>query len=1035
MASQATLDRLSAEFDSPPEHIAAAVALIEEKASPAYIAHYRRAAVGNMNEDRLCAISERVQFLNEQEQRKTAILEQAKERGTLTAEFEQTVRSSVDQDFIDDLYQSIRPRRRTAAVQLEEKGLLPLVLAIQHRQLGELSLTDAAQQYVSAEQGLPDVEAVLDGVATILAERMSADPATRARCREELRRGVLRARVTNPGKGGAERYRQFFSFAEPIGRIPTGRMLALRRAEREGILELELGLEERRHRELLRTLHAPDLPAYPAAPKKRRSGRRKDSGDQPNEETPHQPDAESQDPAEAAVEENATTEVMAAEASQAEAVAVNSAGAAAAAEEATTSTGDEGAAPAAEEATTGTDGEGAAPAAEEATTGTDDEGAAPAADPDEPAAAEDAPTSAAESESAPTEPTSGEAPPEAADPKAPIQSLADLYTRAFDMAWTTGLRDACGRDVRRRIKEKADREAVRTYARNLRSQLLAPPLGEKKVLTIRTSSKTIWYSMVDEQGSIGKHGTLPMNQDTEREAALIQLKELIGEQQPAAVAVPHGRRQASTERLIEDLRNTIGAEEMPMVVPVDEAASAIFATSQAGRKALPSVEVGVRTGISLARRLQDPLRELLRMDFRSLGLGQTLDDVHQGMLRRELDSIAQSCVAEIGVDLNSCDASLLASVPSLNAELAKNILDHRKKLGGYQSRAQLAEVHGLSEQRVRHVAGFLRIHGGSQPLDQTALHPDDYPIAEAVADQKGCSTDELIGQELRDVQIDPLVHGDIDKGRIIGVLQTLRAAGSDPRGKLTATANAGVHTLADLHADMELRGRIANLTEFGAFVDLGIGQDGLVHISQIPGHRLRDPNQMLRVGEVVQVWVLHVDNQTRKISLSMHKPRHLAEGRPATLGERMDRGKRQSRQRSSGRGPGRGRREQEAGPDSQTFTRGARAPDSRRGQRRSAPVTAEGKPTGNREEGGDRPPRDRGARGPRGDRRGGDRGDRGDRGGRGGRGDRSPRVITVESEREVSETKGHKGELTSLSSLKSLLGKPPANEPSKKEGA
>ncbi len=869
MASDATLERLYAEFDSPQEHIAAAVALLDTGAPPAFVAFYRRWQTGNMAEERVQAIADRLHFLVDQEQRKQAIVQQARERGGNIDELQQSLVNCFDQDVLDDLYQSLRPRRRTSAMQMEEKGLQPLVLAIQHRQLGDAGLQGAAQQYVSAENGLSTPEEVLAGALLILSEKLVHDPATRTRCRDELRRGILHAVAVNPGKGGAERYQQFFDFQEPIGRIAAGRMLALRRAEREGILKLELGLPENQHREVLRSMHGQDLA--------------------------------------------------------------------------------------------------------EGTT------------------------------------------------------LRDFYDMVFDHAWQNGLREGCGRDVRRRLKEKADREAVRTYARNLRSQLLSPPLGHKKVLALRSSSKTIWLALLGEDGSVQQHKTLHSDSDEQRQAALAEVAALIEAEKPAAIALPHGKRQVGTEKFLEQLRAAAGQNTLPMLVPVDEAASAIFATSPTGRRAMPGVEVGVRTAISLGRRLQDPLRELLRMEFRTLGLGQTLDDVHQGMLTRELDAVVSACVAAVGVDLNTADADLLALVPGIGAERAKAILEHKKRIGGFQTRAQLAEVPGFDAPIVRHIAGFLTIYGGSEPLDRTEVHPDDYEIARAAAAKKGCTVEELFGKDLRDIDLDALTGPDLDRGRVIGVLQGLRAAGHDVRGELTATGNPGILTIADLRSDLELRGRVANLTEFGAFVDLGIGQDGLIHISQIPGYRLRDPNQMLRVGEVVQVWVAHVDLETRKISLTMHKPRHLQEGRQPTLGERLEQGQ-QRRER-----PAR-RRERE--PQQPVFSRAARAPETRRGRNRSSPLTPDGKPDAERfgpSESG-QPAAARHGGGDRGGRGGGERGgfggrDRGERGERRGRpGD--PRVITVDSEREVVEQKGPKGELTSLAGLRALLRKdPPSSDP------
>ena len=854
MATPATIDRLCAEFDSPPEHITAAVALFEDRATPAYLARFRRYALGNLPEDRLQAIAERLHTLNELEQRKQAILQQALERGRRTPELEAVLESTVDQDLIDDLYQSMRPRRRSVAMQMEEKGLSPLAMALQHRQLGEQSLQDVANGYVAADKGLETPEQVLEGALLILSDRIVHDANTRARFRAELRSGILRARAVNPDQQSNQpaRYQDMFGFAEPIGRIPANRMLALRRAEREGILQLELTLPDGRQRELLHELHGKDL--------------------------------------------------------------------------------------------------------------------------------------------------------------VPDTQLHEFFNLVFDHA-AQQLQEWCGKDVRRRLKEKADREAVRTYGRNLRAQLMAPPLGAKKVLSLRTSSKAVWAVLLAEDGSVAQHKTLPLDTDEQKQGALDWLVELIRTEQPAAVALPHGRRQAGSERVLAKLRAALGDTKLPMVVPVDEAASTIFATSTAGKKAIPGVEVGVRTAISIGRRLQDPLLELARMDVRTLGLGQTLDDVHQGMLQRELGYVTSSCLGVIGCDLNTVGQDLLELLPGLDGESAKAVLDHRRKIGGFPSRAALAEVPGIPAAVVRNIAGFLRVLGGTEPLDNSPVHPDDYDLARAVAAKKGIAPIDLMGTNLRETPPEDFVSDDVPRARVIMVLQLMHRAKQEPRGELIATANEGVTSLADLHSDRELRGRVASLTEFGAFIDLGIGHDGLVHISQIPTARVRDPQQMLRVGEVVTVWVLSVDQQTQKIALSMHQPRHLQEGRRPTLGERMDQQEKRQRPRPERR---------EASAPQRAAGRFAGA--GRVGERRGPSAPGDGGDGGR--------PRFGGERGGSGERR--DRDDRGSR----GRGPSDPRVYTVEPALEAAETRTHKGEFKSLANLRALLGSksdapkaPPADAP------
>ena len=828
MATESVLQRLRAEFDTPPELMGPVVELLQSGATAQFIARFRRDESGDLGEERIATIEERLHFLQELEARKEAILQQARERGSATDELLATLEGCYDQDLLDDIYQSFRPRRRTPAMQAEEKGLGPLALAVRHRSLGGQPLEDAAQTYVSEANGLPNVETVLEGVLLILAEQYASDPQLRAQVRDELGRGILKASVTAPGAKGAQRYKEFFDLQEPVRRVSAQRMLALRRAEREGILNLQLVLADGRELEIFRQRFAADL--------------------------------------------------------------------------------------------------------------------------------------------------------------APEDPLARFLDLAFLHAYETWVRPACESDLRRKIKEKADRETVRSFARNLRSRLLAPPLGPKRALAVRASRTVMWLVLLGEDGSVLKHETMPVAQDAEREAAVQALVTLMQTERPAGLALPHGRRQEMTEQLVEQALQRVPPAERPIVVPLDEAASAIYATSQPGRKALPGVEVGVRTAISLARRLQDPMHELVTMDPRGLGLGHTLTEVHQGMLTRQLDSVISSCIAAVGVDLNTATPEQLAHVPGLSKELARKIVEHRQKAGGFRRIEDLRQIDGIDDTVFRNVAGFLRLQGGEEPLDATGVHPEDYPLARRLAEQQGVPVQELFDKDLRQVDIRPLVGEGTGRLRVLDVLHALGTVGQDPRGLLTAAHNEGVGKLDDLKSDMQLRGRITNLTEFGAFIDVGVGQDGLLHISQIPPRRVHNPDEMLRVGEVVQIWVVHVDPKEKRISLSMHRPRHLTEGRTPTLGERLDTGRRGKRPRR-----------EEVSP----MSRAARAPEGRRGSARRGPRPAreEGKPGG-----GDERPRVH---------FGG-----GQRGGGGG----TPRVITVESDKPKQEQVGFKGELRSLAGLRALLG-------------
>ena len=840
MASSSILQRLQAEFDSPPDCIEAIVALLEDGAPVQFVSRFRRDETGDPGEERVQAIEERLHFLQELENRKKAIRQEASARKALTDELQQSLDHSFDQNLLDDIFQSVRPRRRAAVTQAEEKGVGPLTLAIQHRQLGDRDLLDVAQDYISKDKGLPTPEAVLEATLIILADRFASDPTLRARFRDELSRGIMKATATAPDHRRAQRYQQFFDFEEPVRRISAPRLLALRRAEREGILQLQLCLPEDRVLEIFRERFGADLP------------------------------------------EGST-----------------------------------------------------------------------------------------------------------------LSRFCDLV---FQYSYNQSLRQECEGVIRRRMKEKADRETVRAFTRNLRSQLMSPPLGTKKVLALRASSKTLWAVLLGEDGSVAEHCTMHLEGEETQAKATEWLVQTLRKAAPAGIAIPHGRRQGLSEKLIHDAIRGLEEDQKPILVPVDEAASAIYATSNHGRKALPGVEVGIRTAISLGRRLQDPLHELVGMDPRSLGLGQNLDEVHQGMLNRQLDAVIASCLAAVGTDINSAPVDRLAHVPGVGRERARRIADHRRKHGSFKTLAQLQQVDGVDEKAFRHMAGFLMVEGGDEPLDHSHTHPDDYELARRIAESRGVAVTELFGKALRDVTLADFTSETAGPLRVLGTVQGLRLVSKDSRGNLASSVNEGVHSLEDLSADMRLKGRITNLTEFGAFVDLGVGPDGLIHMSQIPTSRLRNPDQTLRVGEVLTVYVLNVDHQARKISLSMHKPRHLAEGRQPTLGERLD--------QSRGRARGRRGSEGEA-----VLSRAARVPEGRR----------RGRP-GRRPKTVDRSPYE-------------DVDYRGDRGRRRPGGSDEPRVFTVESELPESLEKGFKGELRSLAGLRDLLKDAAPKKADETEGA
>jgi uncharacterized protein len=1016
MAAESVLARLEAEFDTPGAAIREIVAHLEHGAPPLYIATYCRDRIDSTNLERVREIADRLQALRDLENRKQSLRDSARGRGVATPELESVIEDNFDSDVLDDVHHFLR--RRPSRWEALYEAVRPLADAIQLGQLGDLDLHEAAKEYVNpdfapsgpfgdgvvAEQaaaeadaetatatenavstipveptaaedspvaeteprptpgaeaaptGLPDADqgstddeeeeeeeeeegeeaeadamgdaapveasstdiprpeavagetapaepqateavaaatdsgeslateaennetaaeaseavaaepepqpapeptaapsigtpdSVLEVVALVLSQRFADDMRLRARFRDELARGELHVRPVAPDKKGAKRYEQFFDKSEPIRRINPQRMLALRKGEREGIVQLRLDLPEGRAQQLMRERFSKDV-----------------------------------------------------------------------------------------------------------------------------------------------------------DPESPIGRFLDLV---YQHSYETYIRPACEKQARQRIKERADREMLRAFTRSVRAQLLAPPLGNVDVLVVRIAGKQVGAVHLAPDGKVTTRHSLSIEKDEERTEAIAKVAEMVTAP-IGGIAIPHGRREGAARSFVDQvLAAKLEAEpelRLPPVFPVDETAAVVAATSSGGRRRMPNVEPGLRAAIALGRRLQDPLRELAGAEPRAFGLGHQLAEVHQGKLQRLIDATTADCVAVVGVEINHDSTDMLERVPGMTREAAKAIVHRRQLEGSFERLRQLEQMEEVGADRFEYAGGFLRLVNGADPLDATPVHPSDYPVAIKLAERKGVDVSAILGQRHRDVPLEELVEEPRGRSRTLEALRAIAQGATDPRGVLEVLHNEGLTSLADLKQDCEYQGRVTNMTDFGAFVDIGIGTDGLVHVSQIPASRLRDLDNPLRVGEVVRVYVQQVDADKKRISLTMIKPRHLAEGRPATLGERMGGGNRRG---------GRGHR-----GESEVQSRAARAPD-RRGGRRGAP--GRGRPG-------------EGAGGPGGGRRGGGGRDRDEDFPRRGRG--GPRVMTFEPEAEQSEkakkTRGHKGELKSLAGLRNLLsggGEQPSND-------
>ncbi|GAB3759587.1 Tex family protein [Spirosoma pomorum] len=417
-------------------------------------------------------------------------------------------------------------------------------------------------------------------------------------------------------------------------------------------------------------------------------------------------------------------------------------------------------------------------------------------------------------------------------------------------------------------KEKADEAAIRVFADNLRQLLLSPPLGQQRVLAIdpgyRTGCKTV---CLDAQGNLLTDTVLYLFQsDNQKQQATQTVQKLMAQYQVDAIAIGNGTAGRETEEFIQSLN--LGKP----IFMVSEQGASIYSASDVAREEFPDRDVTVRGAVSIGRRLMDPLAELVKIDPKSIGVGQYQHDVDQGDLKSSLDTIVESCVNQVGVSLNTASAYLLRYVSGLGPQLASNIVSYRAQNGAFTSRDQLKKVPRLGAKAFEQCAGFLRIEGGKNPLDNSAVHPERYALVEQMATDLGSTINDLIRKpEVRkQIQLNRYVSDSTGLPTLRDIVAELEKPGRDPREQLSVFEyDSRVRSVEDLHEGMVLPGVVTNITAFGAFVDIGVKQDGLVHISQMANHYVSDPKTVVTVHQKVRVKVLEVDKARKRVALSM----------------------------------------------------------------------------------------------------------------------------------------------------------------------
>ena len=444
------------------------------------------------------------------------------------------------------------------------------------------------------------------------------------------------------------------------------------------------------------------------------------------------------------------------------------------------------------------------------------------------------------------------------DSKQVEAAIEDCYKRLMSRSMET--------EIRVMTKERADAEAIRVFAENLRNLLMSAPLGAKRVMGVdpgfRTGCKIV---CLDAQGKLLHHDTIYLH---EPERAAVLIKKMCEHFEIQAIAVGNGTASRESEAFLK----AIPFEKPIQILMVNESGASIYSASDVAREEFPDLDLTVRGSVSIGRRLMDPLSELVKIDPKAIGVGQYQHDVDQGALKKSLDDVVISCVNGVGVDLNRASAQLLTYVSGLGTQLAKNIVAFRDENGAFTAREELKKVKRLGPKAFEQCAGFLRIRDGKNPLDASAVHPESYPVVYAMAKDSDCTVEDLMKQDAlrKQIELSRYVSDKIGLPTLTDILDELAKPGRDPREKFEEFAFApGIEKMQDLRPGMKLPGIITNVTAFGAFADIGVHQDGLIHISELADRFVKNPADVVKVHQKVMVTVMEVDLERKRVSLSM----------------------------------------------------------------------------------------------------------------------------------------------------------------------
>jgi uncharacterized protein len=456
--------------------------------------------------------------------------------------------------------------------------------------------------------------------------------------------------------------------------------------------------------------------------------------------------------------------------------------------------------------------------------------------------------------------------------KTKVRNVRDFYQVMLKDSFNRLMKTSLISEVTNEKKTFADIESIKTFETNLRELLLSAPAGMKPTMAIDPGFRTgCKVAILDETGQFLEYqAVFPHQAAEQRQKAAQTIKKLLEKYQVQLIAIGNGTASRETEEFVAEVLPNIAHK--PVKVMVNESGASIYSASEVAREEFPDLDITVRGAISIGRRLQDPLAELVKIDPKSIGVGQYQHDVDQKLLKKKLDETVESCVNYVGVDLNTASKELLTFVSGITPTIANNIIAYRNENGAFKNRRQLLKVAKLGPKAFEQAAGFLRIRGGENPLDNTAVHPESYSLVQSIAADLGVSLNQVtqVAENLKKANIKKYVTETIGEPTLRDILSELEKPGRDPRAEFKyATFKEGIKEIKDLTVGMQLEGIITNVANFGAFVDIGVHQDGLVHISQLADKFVDDPKKVVKVGQVVKVQVLEINEKLKRIGLSM----------------------------------------------------------------------------------------------------------------------------------------------------------------------